>query len=292
MEVAVLLVALAVAAVTAAVLVPAADAAAPGGPAVEDGSAGAAVDADRGTIDADPLAGDADADSLAADADRAAASAPADSGVANDTGTANAAQPALIASDVAVAPGEQATLELALSAVPDGLSGYQLTLELSPDARASVVDASYPEAFGHTSTPAVGPASQSVTLEAVDLHDAVSAGDGDVTLATVDVRGEDAGETTASVTELQADADGGARIDPPLESGTIQVGADAPAESGGSPASSAAAGDGDAVDAGAADDGESDDASTRSRSLAPANLAVVVAVALAMLLTVVITRRR
>lgn len=268
MEVAVLLVALAVAAVTAAVLVPAADAAAADGPAAEGGSAG-----------------------TAADVDRSVASAPAVSDAANDTGTSNAAQPALTASDVAVAPGEQATLELALSAVPDGLSGYQLTLELSPDARASVVDASYPEAFGHTSTPAIGPAGQSVTLEAVDLHDAVSAGDGDVTLATVDVRGEDAGETTASVTELQADADGGARIDPALESGSIQVGGDAPAESGGSPASSAAAGD-DAVDAGATDDGESDDASTRSRTLAPANLAAVVAVALAMLLTVVITRRR
>lgn len=161
---------------------------------------------------------------------------------------------ALVTSNASVGPDESTTLRLSLTEVPDGLAGFELTLELSTPDVAAFEDASYPERYGHTSTPVVAADGQSITVEAVDLHDEVTAGDADVALASVAVRGAAEGETQATVTAVQIDADGGDRIQPALDSGAVRVTADGTADPS-TAAAAVGAGDGDGADEQAAADG-------------------------------------
>jgi len=105
---------------------------------------------------------------------------------------------------------DETTVVVALTDAPDGLAGYELTLELEA---GTVVNASYPDAFRPTTDPAIAGDGRSVTLEAADVADRITAGDSPVRLATVRVRGVD-GTPAVSVRDASIDADGGARIDP------------------------------------------------------------------------------
>lgn len=154
----------------------------------------------------------------------AAAAGASSLGGATGGATPTAAESDLVVTDETVESGETATHRIALTDAPDGLAGFELTLELSGDGdTATVTNASYPDAYGKTTDPVVSADGQSVTVEAVDLTDEVTAGASDVTLATIDVNGIDAGSTALEVTEMQVDADGGDRIDPSLEAGTLTV---------------------------------------------------------------------
>ncbi|MGQ3411918.1 hypothetical protein ACT4ML_06600 [Natrinema sp. LN54] len=153
-----------------------------------------------------------------------ASMAAADAGAATATATPTAAGPDLVVDDAAVESGETATHRLALTDAPDGLAGFELTVELSgDDGTATVANASYPDRYTPTTDPAVSADGQSITVEAADLTDEVTPGASDVTLATIEVNGTDAGSTALEVTELQIDADGGDRIEPSLEAGTLTV---------------------------------------------------------------------
>lgn len=152
---------------------------------------------------------------------------PSVSGV--DTTATAAAESTLVVTDSAVEPGTNATHRIALTDAPDGLAGFEFTLELSGDA-ATVSNASYPDAYGLTTEPITSADGRSVTVEAADLTDEVTPGATDVTLATVEVNATETatGSTTLRVTESQVDADDGGRIEPALESGTLSVGEDGP----------------------------------------------------------------
>lgn len=155
-----------------------------------------------------------------------ASMAAANAGAATVTATPNptAAGPDLVVGDETVESGEMATHRLALTDAPDGLAGFELTVELSgDDGTATVANASYPDRYGPTTDPIVSADDQSVTVEAADLTDEVTPGASDVTLATIEVNGTDAGSTALEVTDVQIDADGGDRIEPTLEAGTLTV---------------------------------------------------------------------
>nr|WP_049890503.1 hypothetical protein [Natrinema versiforme] len=150
--------------------------------------------------------------------------AVADAGATTAPATQTAAGPGLVVGDASVESGETATHRIALTDAPDGLAGFELTVELSGDeGTATVANASYPDRYGPTTDPIVSADGQSVTVEAADLTDEVTPGASDVTLATIEVNGTDAGSTALEVTDLQIDADGGDRIDPSLEAGTLTV---------------------------------------------------------------------
>ncbi|PGF15292.1 hypothetical protein CP556_03535 [Natrinema sp. CBA1119] len=152
---------------------------------------------------------------------------PSVSGV--DTTATTAAESTLVVSDSTVEPGTTATHRIALTDAPDGLAGFEFTLELSGDA-ATVSNASYPDAYGLTTDPITSADGRSVTVEAADLTDEVTSGATDVTLATVEVNATETatGSTTLRVAESQVDADDGSRVEPTLESGTLTVGEDGP----------------------------------------------------------------
>ncbi|QLK25917.1 hypothetical protein HYG81_17860 [Natrinema zhouii] len=152
---------------------------------------------------------------------------PSVSGV--DTTATAAAESTLVVTDATVEPGTTTTHRIALTDAPDGLAGFEVTLELSGDA-TRVSNASYPDAYGLTTEPITSADGRSVTVEAADLTDEVTPGATDVTLATVEVNATETatGSTTLRVTESQVDADDGSRIEPALESGTLTVGEDGP----------------------------------------------------------------
>lgn len=114
-----------------------------------------------------------------------------------------------VASAGAGAADGETTVEVTLPEAPDGLAGYQLTLELES---GTVTGASYPEAFQPTTEPSIADDGRSVALEAADVSNAIQASDGEVVLATVSVA--DAERPSVTVTDAAIDADGGDRIDP------------------------------------------------------------------------------
>ncbi|GAB3668264.1 hypothetical protein [Halopiger thermotolerans] len=190
--------------------------------------------------------------------DAAAAPALASTGSNASSAASTASEPTLVVDDATVDPDGTATQRIALTDAPDGLAGFELTLELESDV-ATVAGASYPDHFGMTTDPVVGADSRTVTVEAVDLTDEIGAGASDVTLATLELEGVEDGATELRVTEMQIDADGGDAVDPSLEAGTVTVGgADSAAGSGDSSGSSAQDGTGtETASGGSATDGGS-----------------------------------
>lgn len=189
--------------------------------------------------------------------------------------SSSTAESTLVVSDVSTDPDSGATHRIALTEVPDGLAGFELTLVLESDEVATVTGAGYPDRFGMTTDPVVSDDGRTITVEAVDLADEITPDDSDVTLARIEVTGVDDGETELRVVDLQVDADGGSPIEPALEAGTLTVG-----ESGTDGSEPDAAADTNADDDSESDsDSDSDLDSVPGFTLALALLAVIAAIA-------------
>ena len=117
------------------------------------------------------------------------------------------------AQNATVGADERTNLSVVLTEAPDGLAGFELTVELDTPSVANVTGVAYPDRFGLTTEPRIAADRQSVTVEAADLNDSVGPGGTDVTLATVALTGTDGGGSTGvSIVDAQVDADGGDRI--------------------------------------------------------------------------------
>jgi len=132
--------------------------------------------------------------------------------------------PTVRVTDASLDPGGTATARVVLTSAPDGLAGYELVLSVADGDVATFVGANYTDAFGLTTEPAVGDDGRTLRLEAADVGGNVQPGATDVTLATVELRGESDGEADLAVRPVQFDADGGAAMDVDGESGSVIVG--------------------------------------------------------------------
>jgi hypothetical protein len=202
-----------------------------------------------------------------------AAPSVAAASTAEDTGGAAGAE-RLTVSNATVDANETATIEVTLEEAPDGLAGFEVTLELDAPSVANVTGASYPSAYGMTTDPRIGRDGDAVTLEAIDLDDEVEPGATDVTLATVAVTGATSGTTDVEVSDLQIDADDGSRIQPTRMAGFLDV---RPLTSGGASGSAIGASSGDSA-------GES----AGVPGIAPGDGVIAIAGALAMLVVVAV----
>jgi MYXO-CTERM domain-containing protein len=140
-------------------------------------------------------------------------------------GAAAAPTPAdgdLSVGDVRVEPGETAETAVALSTVPDGLSGYNVTVRVVDPSAATIVDASVPEAYSLSEARVVDGGAAAV-LKAVDANEAVQPGDTAVPFGTVTLRGESPGETRLRVAVTQVDDDDGGRVRPTTVAGSVTV---------------------------------------------------------------------
>jgi|GEM_PF-2390592 len=145
-----------------------------------------------------------------------------------------------------------ATVGVVLTSAPDGLAGYCFDLSVDSPDEGRIVDASYPAKFGLTSAPEYSDGGERVTLEAVDLHDAVQPGATGIRLATVTVENADPDALDLAVEPRQFDADDGSGIEPDLDDGN---GESTDSEEGGGPA-------GEESNGGSAGAGSSDSASS------------------------------
>jgi PGF-CTERM protein len=127
----------------------------------------------------------------------------------------------LIITNATVDENETSTLRLALTHAPAGLSGYEVTLELSDSGVTEIRDASYPDAFQLTTDANIAGDGQRVTLEAAVTD--TPPGATNVTLATVNVTGTDAGTTAVHVIDAQIDDDNGSRVTPTQGTGWVDV---------------------------------------------------------------------
>jgi len=137
-------------------------------------------------------------------------------------------EPTIVVDDATVDAGERATVDIVLTETPEGLAGYELTVTLDGDADAQITGAAYPDDLGLTSDPAVDADGQSVRLEGADLAEQIQPGAEAIRLATVNVSAQGAGQVTVDVSNVQVDADGGARVSPAVQAGRLTVRADDP----------------------------------------------------------------
>jgi len=101
-------------------------------------------------------------------------------------GVAGQTTPTLSVSDDTVDAGTDASVDLTVDTVPDGLQTYNVTLELS-DGSAADIDTASGNAISGNSFQIVDSSADSITIRGADLGGAVNAGDTDVNLATIDL---------------------------------------------------------------------------------------------------------
>jgi hypothetical protein len=141
-----------------------------------------------------------------------------------DAGPSPESAGTLAVADDRVAPGETTEASVTLSTVPDGLSGYNVTVRVADPETATIVDATVPERFGLREARVVDGGNAAV-LKAVDTKDEVRPDDADVTFGSMTVRGEAAGETELRIEVTQVDDDDGGRVRPATMGGTLRVAA-------------------------------------------------------------------
>jgi len=171
-------------------------------------------------------------------------------------------QPTLRLTDGTTTDGNT-SVDVILTSAPDGLAGYYLDLSVESPDGAHIVDASYPAAFGLTSTPEYSDGGETVTLEAADLNDTVGPGSTGVRLATVTVEDADAAGPDLAVDPRQFDADDGSVFTPAQASDVDdRDGDNTDSESGdGDSSDGSESSNDDSTDSGGSSDGDSSDGS-------------------------------
>lgn len=126
---------------------------------------------------------------------------------------------------IAVTNGKVGTTELTARWLPEGLSGGSVTISLSDPDVASFIGVSGSDPIGLSETE-VSDDGDTATLRFADTEKAVEAvaGGTDVTLATLDVRGDHAGTTDVEVTVNELDDDDGTAVETRTTPGVLVVG--------------------------------------------------------------------
>jgi hypothetical protein len=137
--------------------------------------------------------------------------------------TAQSNQPTISVTGATTVADGTTTVDVVLTEAPDGLSGYYLSLAVGDGEVAQIESASYPDRFGLTTDPDVGPEGRTVTLEAADVEGAIESGATNVTLATIEVAGGTPGEARITVEPRQFDSDNGTQFQPSTQPGVVTV---------------------------------------------------------------------
>ncbi|SFS11274.1 protein of unknown function [Halomicrobium zhouii] len=139
------------------------------------------------------------------------------------------------AGSLAVAQGESGTVEITADSLPDGLSGGELTVELSNPEVATITDASYGDAFSLTVPATVEDDGSAASFRFSDVDEEIQDGATDVTLATVEVEGQSGGTTDVVPGIPALDDDDGDSVTVDARRGVVVTG---PPQLGGGPGGS------------------------------------------------------
>lgn len=118
--------------------------------------------------------------------------------------------------------GEEARIIIMLDSVPNGLSGYRITVSLENGDIGDIVEVEFPEWAKALSESSTLP-SDSVTLRAVDLQDKVRIGATNIEIATLVFKATKQGESLIKLSVNSMDDDKGDPINPLIEHGRVKV---------------------------------------------------------------------
>lgn len=120
-----------------------------------------------------------------------------------------------------VTAGDATSVAVTLSSVPEGLSGYEITVSVGSESTATIRNVTYADAFGITDTTREDDATAG--LKAADVPDSIGPGDEDVRLATLEVVGHQPGETGFDVTIERIDDEDGDDVSVSVDAGSVTV---------------------------------------------------------------------
>ncbi len=132
-------------------------------------------------------------------------------------------QMSLLPVSTSLAPDETIQVTVQLDAAPQGLSGYNLSVQLTDPAVAEIVDVRFP-AWSSLPINSTVPADE-VWCKAVDLTG--TSGTAEITLVTVTVRADAVGTTNVTVLPTRIEDRQGGRYTPAVAQAQLQVGASA-----------------------------------------------------------------
>jgi len=115
----------------------------------------------------------------------------------------------------------QDTLTLSIDELPLGLAGYNITILLTNESVAKIVDIQFPgwaKLSSHSGLP-----NTTVSMSAADLDEQINPGDTNVTLGTITIQATNPGLAHLSIKVQQMDADNGTAIYPNLASVMMTV---------------------------------------------------------------------
>jgi PKD repeat protein len=146
-----------------------------------------------------------------------------DSEVKSDYITVTSALPVLFFApgDVSVAENHYTEINITVSSLPEGLSGYNFTVTIDDPAVAEIVDIKYP-AWANLTENSSLPGS-SVYLKTADITSQVGAGEENIVLATITVSGNEMGSASLTLDVHRFDDDNGSEIEAELAAGTLEV---------------------------------------------------------------------
>jgi len=113
------------------------------------------------------------------------------------------------------------SLNLSIDSVPDGLSGYNISISVSNASVINLTSVEFPEwtaLFYNSSLPG-----NSVWLKAVDLNNKVQSGAGNVILGKMKIKGGNPGNASITINVNSMDDDNGEAIDPITVSTRINI---------------------------------------------------------------------
>lgn len=118
--------------------------------------------------------------------------------------------------------GEEMELTIMIDRVPEGLSGYNITVAVENPQIAEIVNASFPGWVAFSSIYPSPPASY-VSLTALDLTDAISPGDRNAELGYLTIRGLNQGSTAITIKVNKLNTESGDDIKATISGATITV---------------------------------------------------------------------
>ena len=116
---------------------------------------------------------------------------------------------------------ETAVTNITVSSLPNGLSGYNLTISISNSSIAEIESIEFPEwatLHANSSLP-----SSSVWIKAVDLNENVEVGAKNVILATITIKSKNEGYSSINISITKIDDDEGYPIDVIVENASLTV---------------------------------------------------------------------
>lgn len=116
--------------------------------------------------------------------------------------------------------GDETEVAITMSRTPWGIAGYEMNVSVADPEVAAITGASFPEWAGlNLSRTTDG----GVMMRAVDLDDTVQAGDEDVVIGTVRVKGLMGGASDLRITVRQIDGDGGSLVTTRANTSSVRV---------------------------------------------------------------------